>query len=84
MLTESVPLSSNGRVVIPAEFRRAMGLQPGQSVIFRMTESGDLLLTTRDRAIKGLQALFKQYCPEYTLDQYLEEKHAEARLENGE
>jgi len=84
MLTESVLLSENGRVVIPSEFRRAMGLQPGQSVIFRMTESGDLLLTTRERAIKKAQALFKQYCPEYTVDQFLEEKRAEARRENAE
>lgn len=60
MLTESMPLSSNGRVVIPAGFRQAMGLRPGQDVIFQMTESGDLLLTTRERAIQKAQAMFKK------------------------
>ena len=44
--TESLSrINENGRVVIPAAFRRALGMQPGDAVVLRV-ENNELRITT--------------------------------------
>ncbi len=58
-----VKVSQGGRVVIPAEFRRALGLEIGDDVLLRL-EEGQLRLITRRQAIKEAQELVRHYIPE--------------------
>ena len=57
-----VKLESNGRVLLPAEVRRALGVQPGDTLLLDVGEEG-ILLWTRDMAGRGLQALVSRSVP---------------------
>ncbi len=56
----SAKIADGGRLVIPAEYRRALGLEPGDEVIIRM-EDGELRIMTRAEAVRRAQALVRQH-----------------------
>lgn len=56
-------LAEGGRVVIPAEYRKALGLQVGDEIILRL-EDNELRLVTLDQAIARAQAVVRQHVPE--------------------
>ncbi len=64
-------IAPGGRVVIPAKFRKQLGLRAGDEVILRM-EDGQVTLFTREMALKRLQ---KYVCdlvpPEVSLSEEL-------------
>lgn len=47
-------------MVIPAEYRRELGLEPGDEVIIRL-EDGELRILTRAEAVKRAQALVERH-----------------------
>ena len=47
-------LNNEGRLVIPAVYRKELGLKSGQEVMVKLTQDG-LLITTFDQALKGFQ-----------------------------
>ncbi|MCY4392505.1 MAG: AbrB/MazE/SpoVT family DNA-binding domain-containing protein [Chloroflexi bacterium] len=49
-----------GRVVIPAEYRRTLGVAPGDSVVLELGE-GVLRIQTRAAAIRRAQALVTKH-----------------------
>ena len=49
-------LDRHGRVVIPAEFRRVLGLQKGDAIVVRR-EGGELRIFTREEAIRRAQEI---------------------------
>jgi AbrB family looped-hinge helix DNA binding protein len=53
-------INENGRVVIPAPFRKALGLNPGDEVILRL-EDDELRITTMKRRIERAQRHARQY-----------------------
>lgn len=53
-------LNENGRIVIPAAMRAALGLQAGDEVIL-IIEDGELRVTTSLRRVERAQRLFKKY-----------------------
>ncbi len=55
-------LTEGGRIVIPAEYRQALGLRPGDEVILRL-EDGEVRLFTPRQAIKRAQELVRHYIP---------------------
>jgi AbrB family looped-hinge helix DNA binding protein len=55
-------LSRGGRIVIPAEFRRAMGIEVGQEVVLRL-EDGELRVSTLAGAIRRAQDLVRRHVP---------------------
>ena len=57
-----VVINSGGRVVIPASYRRALGLRAGDEVILRL-EDGEVRILTRARAIRSAQSLVRRYIP---------------------
>ncbi len=75
-------MSENGRIVIPAAFRKAMGLKAGEVVTIRMDEEG-LHLQTRRQAIKRAQNIVKKYTKgrKGLVDEFLRERHDEAARE---
>ena len=75
-------MSQGGRVVIPAGFRRALGLEVGDDVLLRL-EEGQLRLITRRQAVKEAQELVRQYIPEgrSLVDELIAERRSEATRE---
>jgi len=84
LMTYSAPISSNGRVVVPKPVREKLRLEDGEELVFTETEDGRFTISTPELALRRLQTLFKQHCPDYTLDDFLGEKREEARRENNE
>jgi antitoxin PrlF len=56
-------ITEGGRIVIPADYRRALGLKVGDEVILRMAD-GEVHILTRRQAIKKAQALVRKHIPE--------------------
>lgn len=55
-------IAEGGRVVIPADYRRTLGLEIGDEVIVRMAE-GEVHILTRAHALKKAQALVRKHVP---------------------
>jgi len=75
-------VNENGRVVIPAEFRRALGINSGDEVIARV-EDDELRIMTVKARIARAQRLVRQYIkPGRSLaDELIAERRREARDE---
>lgn len=74
-------INPQGRVVIPAALRRALGLQPGDVLVAR-AEEGRLVLEKRADILKRLQDWFAGVPRDVSLvDELLAERRAEARQE---
>jgi AbrB family looped-hinge helix DNA binding protein len=59
----STKVAAGGRIVLPAELRRALGVQVGDRVTLRF-EGGEVRIATARRAIERAQAIVRQYVPE--------------------
>ena len=68
-----------GRVVIPAGYRRALGVKHGDEVILSLAD-GEVRMSTLERAIERAQALVRRYVPaEVSLaDELISERRKEA------
>jgi AbrB family looped-hinge helix DNA binding protein len=55
-------LGEGGRLVIPVEYRRALGLHPGDEVML-ILEEGTVRIQTPQEAIRRAQALVRSYAP---------------------
>jgi AbrB family looped-hinge helix DNA binding protein len=75
-------LNENGRVVIPAPFRKALGIKPGDEVILRV-DDGELRITTMKQRIERAQRRARQYVkPGVSLvDELIAERREEAERE---
>ncbi len=75
-------LGEGGRIVIPAEYRQALGLNVGDEVILRLKEGAIHIFTPR-QAIKYAQELLRPYLPEgrSLSDELIAERRLEAENE---
>lgn len=55
-------LGNNGRVVIPAEYRKRLHLVPGEDLVLRLEKNG-LHLMSLKQSIKQAQAKVKKHNP---------------------
>jgi AbrB family looped-hinge helix DNA binding protein len=53
-------VGQNGRMVIPAAFRKAMGIDVGDEILLRM-EDDELRITTQQRRIRRAQRRAQRY-----------------------
>lgn len=85
MTTARAKLAEGGRIVIPAEFRRALELEVGDAVILEL-EGGELRVMTLRQAIKRFQEAVRRYVPEgrSLVDELIVERRAEAERERLE
>ncbi len=75
-------VNQNGRVVIPASYRKALGIKVGDEVILRM-EDDELRITTMKRRIERAQRRIRQYVkPGVSLaDELIAERREAAKRE---
>ena len=52
-------LTSQGRVTIPADLRKALGLCAGERVVFTRLDDGTTLMRSKTRSILELKGLLK-------------------------
>ena len=63
-MTEAhVRLGTDGRVVVPAAFRRWLGLEPGDPLIVRLLENR-IVIESRRAAVRAAQRMTRQRVPE--------------------
>jgi AbrB family looped-hinge helix DNA binding protein len=82
-ITESLTrINENGRVVIPASFRRALGIQSGDTVVLRIEDNELRITTLRQRLAKAQQIVRKHVPPTTSLvDELIAERREAARRE---
>jgi AbrB family looped-hinge helix DNA binding protein len=75
-------VNENGRVVIPATFRKAMGIKVGDEVVLRM-EDNELRILTLKRRIERAQQLVRQHVKPGTslVDELIAERREAAKRE---
>ena len=76
-------VGDGGRLVIPAEFRRELGLTPGAPVVITEMEDGDLRVSTSLARLRRAQDLLRRYVApgDSLVDELLAERRAEAARE---
>ncbi len=52
-------ITSKGQVTIPADIRKAMGLETGERVVFTRLEDGTTVFRAKTRSIMDLKGLLK-------------------------
>ena len=77
-----IRVSQNGRVVIPASFRKALGINIGDEVVLRLQED-ELRITTQQRRIERAQRRARQHVRPGTslVDEFLAERRDAAKRE---
>jgi AbrB family looped-hinge helix DNA binding protein len=85
--SRAVPLriGPQGRVVIPAQLRRELGIEPGETLMARV-ESHRLVLERRDEILRRLRSELRDARPESggVVEELIAERRAEARREAAE
>lgn len=88
---ETLQMSDNGRVLIPAELREKLGLTP-KSPIHVEVRDGSLILTSRKQRIANMRKFFDEHLPKTprdelgrdSVDQFIAERRAEAAREDAQ
>lgn len=81
----SLKVSDGGRVVVPAEVRRALGVREGETLVGEMRD-GEFVLTTRRARLDAAVRHFQKFCPPGSpslADELIAERRAEAAREEG-
>ena len=75
-------VNENGRVVIPASFRKALGINPGDEVVLRLEED-ELRITAQKHRLDRARRLVRKYIkPGRSLaDELIAERREAARKE---
>jgi AbrB family looped-hinge helix DNA binding protein len=75
-------VNENGRIVIPAPFRKALGINIGDEIVLRM-EDDELRITTLKRRVERAQRLVRKHVKRGTslVDELIDERREAARNE---
>jgi AbrB family looped-hinge helix DNA binding protein len=75
-------LGEGGRIVIPAEYRKALGVRAGDELILSLEEGAVRILTPRE-AIRRAQAAVRSHVPpgRSLADELIVERRQESRRE---
>ncbi|RYE99974.1 MAG: AbrB/MazE/SpoVT family DNA-binding domain-containing protein [Oxalobacteraceae bacterium] len=86
MATQSidVKVASNGRMVLPASVRKAMGLH-GDAKVILTVENDQVRLSPIGHGVSRAQALYREHAKQTrTVDDFLSDRKVEAVAEAGE
>jgi AbrB family looped-hinge helix DNA binding protein len=76
-------ITESGRISIPAEFRKSMGLQAGGQVMIELTD-GELRIRTVDETVARAQALTRELlgnAPDASVAAFLRHRREDAKRE---
>lgn len=75
-------VGAGGRIVLPAEFRKELGLAPGDEVLV-VLDNGALRILTPRQALEEAQAVVRRYLPngKSLAAELIEERRKEAKRE---
>jgi AbrB family looped-hinge helix DNA binding protein len=82
MVAQSVKIINGGKLVIPAQFRREMGIVAGDTVVVEMA-GGELHVRSLSSAIKKAQAIVREFIPDSVnlADELISDRRKEADRE---
>ena len=82
MLKASMRVNENGRVVIPASFRKRLGIRAGDEVVLQI-QGDELRITTLKRNMERAQRLVRKHVKAGTslVDELIAERRETARNE---
>lgn len=82
MFVVTTHMGEGGRLVIPAEYRKALGLEPGDPVVLAL-EGNEVRLATPRQAVKHAQSLVGRYIAknQALADKLIRDRRAEVRRE---
>lgn len=85
-MTYDAKVISGGKVVIPAELRRKMGLSAGDVLIFEEDEQGRIVLKTYAQVVREIQEEFRGLVPPgvSVVDELIADRRREAAMEEQE
>ena len=82
--TIDINVASNGRMVLPAAVRKAMGLQ-GDTKVILTVEDDQVRLSPIGHGVSRAQALYREHAKHArSTDDFLEDRKAEAAADLGE
>ena len=82
--TIDISVASNGRMVLPASVRKAMGLH-GDSKVILTVEDDQVRLSPIGHGVSRAQALYREHAKHArTTDDFLEDRKAETAADLGE
>jgi AbrB family looped-hinge helix DNA binding protein len=84
MLHARIQIAANGRIVIPAEMRCELGIQPGDQIVLSV-HGKELRMTTLRERIAQAQAKVRKYFPTGTRmsERLIEDRREEVRRKQG-
>jgi bifunctional DNA-binding transcriptional regulator/antitoxin component of YhaV-PrlF toxin-antitoxin module len=74
---------SQGRVMLPAWWRKKEGVDPSTELCVAVTDQGSLVVETREQGLRRARALMRKYIPEGVnlSDELIADRRAEAARE---
>jgi AbrB family looped-hinge helix DNA binding protein len=82
ILESRVRINENGRIVVPASFRRELSIRPGETLLLRLEENELRISTLRQRLMKAQKAVQARIKPSVSLvDELIAERREAARRE---
>lgn len=74
-MTYHAKVIAGGKVVIPADLRRELGIRDGDSIVFERQAEGGIAVKTFAQVVKEAQQKFRTMVgPDYTVDQFLADR----------
>jgi len=82
--TIDIKVASNGRMVLPASVRKAMGLH-GDAKVILTVEDDQVRLSPIGHGVSRAQALYREHAKHgRTTEDFLDDRRVEAAVEHGE
>ena len=77
-MTYHAKVIAGGKVVIPADIRRELGIKDGDSLVIDRTEDGGVRLMTFEQTVRQAQAKARAiFGADYSVDTFLKERRAD-------
>ena len=77
--SQAVKVIDGGKLVIPAQFRRELGISVGDTVVVEMVD-GEMHVRSLSAAVRRAQAIVREFVPDgiSLVDQLIDERRTEA------
>lgn len=78
VMTYHAKVIAGGKIVIPADLRRELGIVDGDTLVIDRDETGGVSIRTREQIVREAQRRFREMVgPDYSVEQFLAERQAE-------